>query len=235
MSKAPNTGSTLDAGQVNKTSTSLSTHIIIKVNGKSVGAIKSISVQQSRTIKAVDELGTDGHIDMVPTSSTNVSGSCQRIRFDKMRIAQAFGRGFVHPQSQVYPFDIDMYDIQNYKPSNDIRGDFGGQTTIGATGLHTTSNGIIITTIKNVWIKSINTTYSADDWIISDSMDWDAETIYTSYDGGVFTPDKTARPDVWIKDARNPYVDSIESTTDTGKYRGSMDAGGIIDISSGLF
>src|SRR5258708_33715247 len=116
MPNSENTGSTLfetAAGpQINKTSTAISTNIIIMVNDRAVGAIQSMAISEKRGIKMIDEVGTDGHIDSVPNVSTNVTGTCQRIRFDRLRAAEAFGRGFIHAASQVYPFDIVILDKQ---------------------------------------------------------------------------------------------------------------------------
>lgn len=209
MANAINTGSTLTRNDAtaNKTSTSISTHIVIMVNDKPVGAIKSLSINESRNIKMIDEVGTDGHIDSVPTSSTNITGSCDRIRFDRLRVAEAFSRSFVHVSAQAYPFDIVILDRQ--------KRDAGSQ---------------ISTVIKNVWIKGISYTYSSDDWIITDKMDWEAETIFSILNGGksiaVGGEDQRVVPfgaDDWI-----------ERETDTGKNgrRGSLDASGLIDIGS---
>lgn len=54
----PNTGSTIaHSDGRNKTSTGLSTNIIIKVNGEAVGAIQNISISEDRTITPVAEVG----------------------------------------------------------------------------------------------------------------------------------------------------------------------------------
>ena len=103
MATAPNTNSTLTLPNgVNKTSTSLSTNMIILVNNTAVGAIQSMAISEKRQIRMIDEVGTDGHVDSVPVSSTNITGTCQRIRFDRLRITEAFSRGFLHAASQVY-------------------------------------------------------------------------------------------------------------------------------------
>lgn len=201
MANAINTGSTLttDKGK-NKTSTSISTHMVIMVNNTPVGAIKSITIQENREIKQIDEVGTDGHIDSVPTRSTNISGSCDRVRFDRLRIAEAFGRGFVHVSSQAYPFDIVIIDRQ--------KSDEGSQ---------------ISTIIKNVWIKSIDYTYSSDDWIITDKMSWEAESISSHLNGN---------NNVAQGGERNipRSIIPVEQATDRGETRGSLDAPGLIDL-----
>src|SRR6266404_6941053 len=100
MSQAPNTNSTLSLPNgTNKTSTAISTNIIILVNNTAVGAVQSLAISERRPIKMVDEVGTDGHVDSVPNQSTNITGSCQRVRFDRLRITEAFGRGFLHAHS----------------------------------------------------------------------------------------------------------------------------------------
>ena len=155
--KSNNTNSTLLGNGVNKTSTAISTNIIIKVGTQAVGAIQKLSISEQRGVQTIDEVGTDGHIDSVPNKSTDITGDCTRIRFDRLRIAEAFGRGFVHVASQRKPFDIVIIDSWN--------GD---------------DDSSIITTIKNVWIEKISYSYGASDWIIVDDMSWKAETIYST-------------------------------------------------------
>ena len=205
MANAANTGSTLSfPGGQNKTSTSISTHIVILVNNTPVGAVQSLKINESRSIKQVDEVGTDGHIDSVPMKSTDITGTCERIRFDRLRILEAFGRGFIHVASQAYPFDIVILDRQ--------KRDQGSQ---------------ISTVIKNVWIKSIDYTYSADNWVITDSMSWEAENIFSILNSGSSTP-------VAQGGERQIPISNIpiERETDTGANgrRGSLDASGLVDL-----
>lgn len=222
MANAPNTGSTLNLNNgVNKTSTALSTNIVILVNNTAVGAIQSIRITEARSIKTVAEIGTDGFIDSAPQASTNITGDCTRIRFDRLRIAEAFGRGFIHAASQVYPFDIVILDKQKRDKANQIS-----------------------TVIKNVWINNINYSYSATDWVISESMNFTAETIYSTLIGGGssvpsvavggergilhFGGGKNGVGTILMGDGAN----NIEQLVDTGSSarRGSMDAAGIIDL-----
>lgn len=205
MALAPNTSSTLtfDTGK-NKTSTALSTNILIMVGNTAVGAIQSLSISEKRGLKMIDEVGTDGHVDSTPNVSTNISGSCQRIRFDRLRIAEAFSRGFIHVQSQVYPFDIVIIDRQKGS-------DVGSQ---------------ISTVIKNVWISGIDYTYQVSDWVITDNMTWEAETIYSTLNNG---------PVARGGERQIPFSTiPIEQATDTGANgrRGSLDAAGLINIGS---
>lgn len=219
---APNTGSTLalDSG-TNKTSTALSTNIIILVNDTPVGAVQSLSINESRNIKMIDEVGTDGHIDSTPNQSTNITGSCSRIRFDRLRIAEAFSRGFVHVAAQAYPFDIVILDKQKRNQVSQIS-----------------------TVIKNVWIKSISYDYTVSDWIITDKMDWEAETIFSVLNGGSSpSGNGSAAMSVAVGGERgivssritNGVVSNIEQVVDTGGAgrRGSLDAAGLIDLADG--
>jgi len=204
MANAPNTQSTLTMPNgVNKTSTALSTNIIIMVNNTAVGAVQSLAISEKRTIKMIDEVGSDGHVDSVPTASTNITGSCQRIRFDRLRITEAFSRGFLHVASQVYPFDIVILDKQ--------KRDQGSQ---------------ISTVIKNVWISGIDYTYQVSDWVITDTMTWEAETIFSVLNGG------SSNGTVSINSGDG--IVNIEQLVDTGSggRRGSLDAAGLIDITS---
>ena len=67
MANAANTKSTLSTDQgKNKTSTSISTHMVIMVNNTPVGAIQELSINEKRSVQQIDEVGTDGHIDSVP-------------------------------------------------------------------------------------------------------------------------------------------------------------------------
>jgi hypothetical protein len=223
MANAANTGSTLTVAgsNVNKTSTAISTNIIILVNNQAVGAVQQMTINEQRNITMIDEVGTDGHIDSVPTSSTNISGSCQRIRFDRLRITEAFSRGFVHIASQVYPFDIVILDKQ--------KRDQGSQ---------------ISTIIKNVWIESLGYTYDAGNWVITEAMGWKAETIFSVLNNGSSQPVAVggelgikhmgAGPNGIVNITSGDGITNIEQLVDTGASgrRGSLDAAGLIDIGS---
>ncbi len=185
----------------NRTGTHLSTNIIVKVDGNVVGAIQTMDITESRNIKMIDEVGTDGHIDSAPTSSTSISGSCTRTRFDRMRISEAFSRGYIHVSSQRIPFDIEIQDIfHDSDPAN-----------------------AIITTIQNVWIKDIRTTYSATDFVIVDNMSWEAERIFS-----VLNNNNVAQA---VANGRtNPIIlNAYEQQADRGAFTGALDAAGLLN------
>lgn len=192
-----NTGSTT----TNRTGLGLATMILIKVGTEPVGAVKQIQINEDRPFTFVNEVGTDGHIDSAPTGSTNVSGSCQRVRFDRLRITEAFSRGFLHVKSQRIPFDIEIIDQFN-----------------GSLG----SGNEVVTVIENVWIKSIAYTIDADNWIITDSMNWEAETISSRIGDGEQPAAQGGERNIPLQ------YDPYELAADVGKRRGSMDAPGLI-------
>ena len=202
VTTATNTGSTLlRSDGLNKTSVGISTNVIIKVGPNTVGAIQELSVNEARNIRMIDEVGTDGHIDSVPTSSTNITGSCNRIRFERMRVAEAFSRPFLHVHAQRYPFDIVMIDQWNGEGDN-----------------------AIITTIKNVWIRSIGYSVGATDWIITDRMDWEAEAIYSTLANG----NAATGGERGIPLALGSPTSDIERDADVGGRRGALDAPGLL-------
>jgi len=195
-------GETKGGQNGNKTGISLSTMILIQVGNTPVGAIQDLNISESRTIKKISEVGTDGTVDSAPSNATEISGGCTRIRFDRLRIAEAFGRGFTHVHSQRIPFDIIITDF------------FAGEG----------SQDKIITVLKNVWIKTISYTYSASDYTIADKMDWTAEAIYSYIEAGDSNVATGGEPgiDVWAS------ADGVEQEADRGLRRGALDAPGLL-------
>jgi hypothetical protein len=209
LKSAPNTKSTVGlVGGTNRTSVSLSTNIILYVNGTPVGAVQELQITESRNIQMINELSSAFTIDSSPHAPATFSGTCRRIRFDKMRIAEAFSRGFVHVHSQVYPFDIVILDRQ---------------TTDAASQ--------ITTVIKNVWINSLTTTYSASDWIISDNMGWAAESI-SSINGKGDPAAQGGTRGVAHTNITLGTEKNIEQLVDSGARGGGLDAAGLIDLDS---
>lgn len=182
------------------TSVGLSTFIVAKINGFPIGAIQQLSVTEQRTIMQIDEIGTDGHVDSAPSRSTNITGEIRRIRLNRLRIAEAMGRGYLHVHAQRIPFDIDISDT--------INGD-------GASA--------IITTIRNVWIDTISYSYNVDNWIIMDDLRFQAEAIYSTIAG---TQNASTGG---IIGSQILQINSIERLADVGGLRGSMSAPALIN------
>lgn len=188
----------------NRTATHLSTNIILMVGPNPIGAAQQLEVTEQRGgLRMIDEIGTDGHIDSAPNQSTNYNISCQRVRFDRMRIAEAFSRGFVHVKSQRIPFDIQIHDTFH---NSDI-------------------NNSIITTLKNCWIERIGYTFNATDWVITETMAMQAEDIFSVFNGsGSNVVQETTNNGLII-----PNLNPFEREADRGDYRGSLDGPGLLD------
>jgi hypothetical protein len=152
MTKYPQTGSTL-AGSIN---TGLSTQILVKVDGAVIGAIQSLQISQSRTLERIKELGTDGILEIIPNKATEYTIRVTRIVFDKMRLPEAFARGFINIKAQIIPFDILIID-QNSDPDNPVT--------------HT---------LVNCWFATYSPKYDASSFIISEDADIWCEDIRTT-------------------------------------------------------
>lgn len=190
-----------DSGGNNKTGTHLSTNIIILVEGNVVGAVQTLSVTEARpAIRTIDEIGTDGHIDSAPQGSTNITGNCTRVRFDRMRIAEAFSRPWTHVHAQRVPFDIEIHDRFHDQDENNA----------------------IITVIQNVWFDNITYNYSATDFIIQDQMNFTAEGIYSVLNNNnvVGATNAIGQP---------VRVNAFEQQADRGQFRGALDANGLLN------
>lgn len=198
MPTYPKTGSSLTFQNHDATFTGISTNIIISVAGNPVGAVQSLSITENRPISMVNEVGTDGSIDSTPTASTQISGTCSRIRYDLMRLTEAFGRGFLHILAQRIPFDIDIYDQWS--------GD--GSSTV-------------TTTIKNVWFQNLRYEFAAGNWIITDTANFVAETISSNINGQN-AAQGGLRGNQFIE------LNSIERSADLGLRRGALDAPGLV-------
>ncbi len=200
MPAYPQTGSILANNDgTNRTGTSLSTNIVIKVGNNTVGAVQELSINEDRPIQMIDEVGTDGHIDSAPRSSANFSGSCRRIRFDRMRISESFSRGFLHVHAQRVPFDLVIIDKWN----DDVE-------------------SAIVTIVKNVWIKGLSYSYSAQEFIITDNMQWEAETISSHLGTGAKNAATGGERGIPLA------INAIEQQADRGDRRGALDAPGLI-------
>ena len=196
-----NTGSILDS----KTRTSLSTQVLIYVNGEPVGAVQSLQIQQSRPLKAMQEVGTDGIIEIVPSGATTYSISCSRMVFDGLTLPEAMSRSWVNIAAQRIPFDIVIIDR--------FFGDSQKET--------------VVTTLHNCWMKSLSKQYQANDYTITESANLDCEYISTTRNG---LPVSESQGLHGAREIPNRQIDSsgAEAAADTGSRRGAMDFPGII-------
>jgi len=200
MPTYPSTGSSLDS----TTKSSLSTQIIIMVNNEPVGAVQSFQESQSRSNKQIQEVGTDGIIEIVPNTAAKVTLTINRIYFDGLSLPEAFSRGFRNLQAQRISFDIVVID------------QFTG-----------TGNDAIITTYHDCWFNNLSITYSATDYVIAQNANVDV-TYISSIRGG-----EAIALSQGVGGARQiagVQIDSVESAADSGAggRRGALDFHGLI-------
>lgn len=203
----------------------LSTQIVIQVAddlnpGKTyvIGAVQSLGITQSRTIGEVREVGTDGLISLVPTGATTYSVSLERIVFDFQRLPQALQREYRNIHAQRRPFDIVITDYNPYlgqgvtssgdaeEQNPNFAG--GGKDLSEADGKVDTSKQQTKTILKNCWFESLEFTYRAENWLITETARLKCEHIY----------DTTSVSTVAGK------VDSLERRTNTAENASVMSA-----------
>lgn len=213
MSNYSNTQSVFDSSGGGSTRTGLSTQIIVMVNGNPVGAIQSFGQTQQRSTRPITEVGTDGVIEIVPSSATQISLSIQRIMFDGLSLPEAFSRGFVNIAAQRIPFDIVVIDRSATDPSNAIGTD-----------------NERVTVYKNCWFTNLSKTFSSQDYIVSETASVQCETVYSmkAIDSSPVADTQELRG---LTAAEDEY--GIEQLVDSGaivsSQRGAMGAAGIYE------
>lgn len=212
MATFPNTESTILRGlgdaEEGRTSTGLSTQIIIKVNNIPVGALQNLNVTQNRPLIRVNEIGTDGNIEIVPQRSPEYELAATRVVFDQLRLPEAFSRSFRFIGAQRIPFDIDIFDINNADEQN--------------AAVDAGASGIVVMKFVNCWFTNYVTPYTAENYLISETATIWAETGYTSSGG---SPPPNLRGELFAQ------VDNgaIENAVNTGSRRGGVDAAGLLN------
>ena len=172
MATFPNTESTILRGTDNtegRTSTGLSTQIIIKVNNQPVGALQNLSVTQTRPLMRVNEIGTDGNIEIVPQGATTYDIAATRVMFDQLRLPEAFSRSFRFIGAQRIPFDIEIFDLNNADEQN--------------AAVDANSSGIVVMKYVNCWFQNYVTPYVAENYLITETATIWAETAFVSSGG----------------------------------------------------
>lgn len=208
MASYPYTGTLFDSEAITgaKTRTSLSTQIVVYVNNQPVGAIQSFDERQNRSIKRINEVGTDGVIEAVPQSSTTIDLTVNRIVFDGLSLPEAMARGFRNIHAQRIPFDIVVIDR------------FTGTEEEG---------GSIVTVYHNCWFQSISRTYTVNDYTITENASIIAESVSTERNGA---PVASSQGVGGGRDlgSEGRQIDAVEQAADYGTYRGSLDFPGLI-------
>jgi hypothetical protein len=187
--------------------TTLSTQIIIKVNGEPVGALQKLTVSQKRPLERIKEVGTDGVIEIVPNGATEFTLTADRIVFDQLRLPESFSRGFRFINAQRLPFDIEVLDISNTDP-----------------GSPTDDKRVVSMVYRNCWFESYDTPYEANNYIVTESATIQCETAFLT------EPVQANKGGMGLRGIPPQTDDAlIEKYVNTGTRRGSMDTAGIIN------
>lgn len=164
----------------------LSTQILIKTQGYDglwydVGAIQSFQVNENRNLNPLQEVGTDGVIQIHPNGAQPVSLSVTRAVFDYKRLTVAFQRGFHHIMSQRFPFDIVVCD---YNPHVFGTGNRHYDASRAVSFDQADTSRVVRTRFLNCWFASNSYTYNSDQYLISEQATIQAEAVYdTNLDG----------------------------------------------------
>jgi len=206
MATYPLTGSTLNS----KISTGLSTQIIVKVDNITVGAIQNITINQTRDLERVKEVGLDGVLEIVPKAPTQYDATLTRIVFDRLRLPEAFARAYINIKSQLVSFDILIIDRSN------------GDGDLSVTH-----------TLKNCWFNRYTPKYQADSFIIQeDSTIWIEDissTLGSSQASAVQGGDRGIIPITDIFGREKETDAGAGGTGSTGGgFRGTMDVSGLM-------
>lgn len=195
----PTSGSTLTS----QISTGLSTQIIVKVSTETVGAIQSLTINQTRNIERVKEVGLDGILEAVPNQPTTYDITVERIVFDRLKLPEAFARGFINIKSQLIPFDILIIDRSN--------GD---------------GDGIVTHTLSKCWFKSYSPSYKSNDYILSEGAGLICEDIISTLGSSDANAAQGGARGI------NFDVNARERATDRGSGGGNLGAGfrGTLDV-----
>ncbi len=210
----PNTGSTISRGLADpaegRTSTGLSTQIIIKVNNVAVGALQNLTVSQNRPLYRLNEIGTDGNVEIVPQGSTTFELTANRIVFDQLRLPEAFSRSFRFINAQRIPFDIEIFDINNADTQN--------------AAVDANAGGVTVMKYINCWFTRYETPYTAENYIITETASIWAET------GLVHSPsDFLPQNDSLRSVSTQTDAAAIETAVNRGSRRGGVDAAGLVN------
>lgn len=197
----PATGSTLQPN----ISTTLSTQIVIKVGTVTVGAIQRLNWSQNRSLFRVPEVGTDGIIEIVPNQATQYQAEVQRIAFDRLRLTEAFGRGFVNIKSQLIPFETLIIDRTNGE-----------------------EEGLVTHSLINCWFNVYSGAYEANNYIVTEQGTMWFEDIATT----LGTSDSNAANGG--ARGINFQVNERERATDRGAGGATLGAGfrGTLDVAN---
>lgn len=173
----------------------LSTQIVISVNegGQeyTIGALQTLNYSQNRSLNRIKEIGTDAVIGIVPNAAAEYQLTVSRLVFDFQRLPQALQREYRHIHAQRRPFDIVVTDYNSYmSTSGNVAGAEGGGfnpdsaevtgtgTTVDTAGNTVSDATVVKTTFRNCWFTSMEFTYSATDYMITENASLYCEHVF---------------------------------------------------------
>ena len=141
----------------------LSTQIVLYVPDGSgsligVGAVQSMDVQESSSLKRVAEIDNGRTVEIIPQDVDKITLTINRLVFDDLTAVQALGAGFYHIRSQRIPFNIAVFNRAH--SSNGCAGKVIRQTWY-----------------RNCWFESYGTSYSSSQYIISERATIQAQCV----------------------------------------------------------
>lgn len=168
----------------------LSTQIVIKVQGYDanwydVGAVQQFQVSERRNLNPIQEVGTDGIIQIHPMNASPIELTVNRCVFDYQRMAVAFQRGFQHVMSQRFPFDIVVMDYNPYLTGS------SGSLNYDVPQDESGSSGAlqpVITRFVNCWFSAIGYSYEAENYLIRENASLSCEAVYDTIPGNGILP-----------------------------------------------
>jgi hypothetical protein len=206
MADYPSTGTLFDGSPPpdtgGRTRAGLSTQIIVYVNNEPVGAIQSFQEGQTRNLKELTEVGTDGLIEIVPMAAATFQLTINRMVFDGLSLPEAFSRGFRNIQSQRMPFDIVVIDK------------FSGS-----------GNNAVVTTYHNCWFSALGKNYTSNDYTITENATVKCEHVSTTRAGEATALSQGVGG---AREIPGRNIDSVETAADSGERRGTLDFPGLI-------
>ena len=129
----------------------------VRASAVIIGAIQRISPRQTRTLRRIKEVGTDGFLEIVPTQPAETTLDVERIAYDRRRLPGAFGRNFQQIQAQRFPFSVAVQEF-GAAPADEA-------SDTGADAYDTVN----LSLYEDCWIQDYGSTYTQDDYVVAET------------------------------------------------------------------
>jgi len=128
-------------------------------NLATVGAIQSLSVTETNTLKRIGETRNPRTFEIIPQGQDMITLNLRRIVFDGLRLTHALGCGFSHIRSQRWPFDIIIFDREH--------------------------DGVVFnanqTWYRRCWFSSYSVDYRSEQYLITENATLECEYVQELY------------------------------------------------------